>query len=85
MSQKEKLELRFKSIPKDFTFEELETLLREYDYYLDNKWKTSGSRVCFTCDKSDTKIMLHKPHNRKVLLEYQLKQVKSKLEQEGLL
>ncbi|MBQ7076709.1 MAG: type II toxin-antitoxin system HicA family toxin [Lachnospiraceae bacterium] len=85
MSQKDKLEQRFKSIPKDFTFEELETLLNEYGYYLSNKGKTSGSRICFTCDKSDTKIMLHKPHNRKVLLEYQIKQVKNQLEQEGLL
>ena len=32
-----------------------------------------------------TKILLHKPHPRKELLEYQIKQLIEQLEQEGLL
>ena len=36
MSVKEKLIKRFLSKPRDFTFEELVTLLGYYDYYLDN-------------------------------------------------
>ena len=30
-------------------------------------------------------ILLHKPHNRKELLEYQIKQLLALLEQEGLI
>ena len=30
-------------------------------------------------------ILLHKPHPRKELLEYQVKQLREKLEQEGLI
>lgn len=41
MSKQEKLIERFKTRPKDFTFEELITLLGYYGYYLDNKGKTS--------------------------------------------
>lgn len=42
--------------------------------------KTGG--VCFG---SKRKILLHKPHPRKELLEYQIKQLIDHLEQEGLL
>ena len=39
----------------------------------------------FTSDEYKTKILLHKPHPRKELLEYQVKQLIEQLEQEGLL
>lgn len=84
MGQKEKLIKRLKSKPKDFTFAELETLLRFLSYELDNKGRTSGSRVMFISDKY-APILLHKPHNRKELLEYQIKQLIALLEQEGLI
>lgn len=84
MGKKEKLIKRLKSKPKDFTFVELETLLRYLSYELDNKGKTSGSRVMFVSDKYSP-ILLHKPHNRKELLEYQIKQLLALLEQEGLI
>ena len=45
MGQKEKLLKRLKTRPKDFTFEEAETLLRYFAYRRSNKGKTSGSRV----------------------------------------
>lgn len=38
-----------------------------------------------TSDEYKTKILLHKPHPRKELLEYQVKQLIEQLEQEGLL
>ena len=47
MGQKEKLIQRLKSRPKDFTFQEAETLLGYLDYKRSNKGKTSGSRVVF--------------------------------------
>ena len=85
MGQKEKLISKLKSNPKDLTFDEVESLLGYLTYHRSNKGKTSGSRVMFKSDKYKTKILLHKPHNRKELLEYQVKQLIEQLEQEGLI
>ncbi len=84
MGQKEKLIRKLKSVPRDMTFDEAETLLRYLTYLRSNKGKTSGSRVMFTSD-SHPPILLHKPHPRKELLEYQVKQLIEILEQEGLI
>ena len=84
MGQKEKLIERLKSRPKDFTFEEAETLLRYFGYNRSDKGRTSGSRVMFVSPEHPP-ILLHKPHPRKELLAYQVKQLIEALEQEGLL
>ena len=84
MGQKEKLVEHLKSKPKDFTFNDAETLLGYFDYKRSNKGKTSGSRVMFVSDNHPP-IMLHKPHPRKELLSYQIKQLIDILKQEGLL
>ena len=85
MGQKEKLIAKLKSNPKDFTFEEAESLLEYLTYHRSNKGKTSGSRVAFVSEKHKSKIMLHKPHPRKELLSYQIKQLIELLEQEDLI
>jgi hypothetical protein len=85
MGQKEKLIAKLKSNPRDFSFNEAEKLLGYFSFVRSNKGKTSGSRVMFTSEKYKTKIILHKPHPRKELLEYQVKQLIEQLEQEGLL
>lgn len=84
MGQKEKLIARLKSKPRDMTFDELESLLGYLGYTRFNKGRTSGSRVIFVSE-GHPPIMLHKPHPRKELLAYQVKQVLDALEQEGLL
>ena len=84
VGQKEKLLSRLKSNPKDFTFDEAETLLRCLDYRISNKGRTSGSRVMFVSEVHPP-ILLHKPHPRKELRSYQVKQLIEALEQEGLL
>ena len=84
MGKKEKLIQRLKSRPKDFSFEEAETLLSYFEYVRSNKGKTSGSRVMFVNEKY-APIMLHKPHPRKELLNYQVKQLIEILEQDGLI
>ena len=84
MGQKEKLIQRLKSRPRDFTFNEAETLLVYLSYRRLDKGKTSGSRVAFVSD-DHAPILLHKPHPRKELLAYQIKQLIDTLEQEGLL
>ena len=80
MGQKEKLIKRLKSKPKDFTFEEAETLLGYLSYQRSDKGRTSGSRVAFISE-DHAPILLHKPHPRKE----QVKQLLETLEQEGLL
>jgi hypothetical protein len=84
VGQKEKLLERLKSKPKDFTFDEAETLLRCLDYRISNKGRTSGSRVMFV-SVSRPPILLHKPHPQKELPAYQVKQLIDSLEQEGLI
>jgi len=84
VGQKEKLINRLKSKPKDFTFEEAETLLGYLDYRRSDKGRTSGSRVSFISD-SHPPIMMHKPHPRKELLAYQVKQLIDALKEEGLI
>ena len=84
MGQKEKLLEKLKSKPRDFTFEEAERLLGYLSYSRSNKGKTSGSRVMFTSEQHPP-ILLHKPHPRKELLEYQVKALLDTLKQEGLL
>ena len=83
MGKLEKLIERLKSIPKDFTFDEMQSMLLALGFELSNKGKTSGSRVKFF--KDGVCIILHKPHPRKELLAYQIKQVIETLSEEGLI
>ena len=85
MGKKEKLIQKLLSEPKDFTFDEAVTLLGYFSYTQSNKGKTSGSRVAFSNPNSPVKIIMHKPHPRNVLLEYQVKQLIDQLRQEGLI
>jgi len=67
MSKIEKLIARLLSYPKDFTYDELKTLLSSFGY---REVQGTGSRVCFT--KKSHKIKLHKPHPGNILKRYQL-------------
>lgn len=84
MGQKEKLIEKLKARSKSFTFDDAETLLRYFTYCRSNKGRTSGSRVIFTSE-NHAPILMHKPHPRKELAEYQIKQLIEVLEQEGLI
>lgn len=57
---------------------------RYFGYERSNKGRTSGSRIVFVSEQYPP-ILMHKPHPRKELLEYQVKQLIQILEQEGLL
>ena len=85
MGKKDKLIAKLKAKPKDFTFDEAESLLEYLSYHKNNKGKTSGSRIMFSSDEHNSKILLHKPHQWKELLDYQVKQLIEQLEQEGLI
>ncbi len=84
MGQKEKLIKKLQSRPKNFTFDDAEALLRYFSYTRSNKGRTSGSRVMFVSEEY-APILLHKPHPRKELLEYQVKQLIEVLEKEELI
>lgn len=84
MGQKEKLIRRLRSMPRDFTFEESETLLRYLGYQRTDKGRTSGSRVMFT-SAAHGSIQMHKPHPGNELRIYQIRQLIALLEREGLI
>ncbi|MBQ7438725.1 MAG: type II toxin-antitoxin system HicA family toxin [Paludibacteraceae bacterium] len=84
MSSKDKLIARFLLLPSDFTFDELERLLKSLGYVKSNKGKTSGSRVVFK-DAYGHPIMLHKPHPGNIVKQYALRQVLEELQNRGYL
>ncbi len=83
MSQKEKLIARLLKKPKDFTFDEMVTLLSYFDFYL--KQGGSGSGVKFIKKNSNEVINFHKPHPNGILKKYILEQVIDKLRKDGLI
>ncbi|MBE6784221.1 MAG: type II toxin-antitoxin system HicA family toxin [Ruminococcaceae bacterium] len=83
MSQKDKLIERFCRRPKDFTYDELRTLLAYFGYTEDTSG--NGSRVKFYNNELDDVISLHKPHPENIVKQYVLKMVKEKLKEGELI
>ncbi len=77
MSKKEKLIARLLSLPKDFTYDEMRTLLTFLGFEERSKGKTSGSRVEYA--KESYTILLHKPHPNNQLKMYQIRQIVNEL------
>lgn len=82
MSKHEKLLLRLLSIPSDFAWEELITLLTKLGYEELKKGKTGGSRRKLA-DKKNNIIMLHKPHPGNIVKKYAIRQVIEHLREKG--
>jgi len=70
MNKKEKLIKRFRTLPKDFTFDEVESLLLGCGFTLENKGATSGSRVRFYNEKDQVAYIMHKPHPSNIIKGY---------------
>ena len=83
MSKKDKLIDRLLSKPKDFTFNEMVSLLSYFGYEL--KQAGIGSGVKFIKEGSNEVINFHKPHPSDILKRYVLEQVIEKLRKEGVL
>ena len=83
MSKKDKLIDRLLKKPKDFTFNEMESLLSYLGYEL--KQGGTGSGVKFIKDGSNEVINFHKPHPSGILKRYVLDQVIEKLRKDGSL
>jgi len=80
MSKIDKLIIRLLSYPKDFTYNELKTLLTSFGYI---EVQGAGSRVYFS--KNNHKIKLHKPHPGNILKAYQLNLIIDELIANGLI
>lgn len=78
MSQIEKDIERLKNKPKDFTYDEAKKILNYFGFIENNKGKTSSSRVKFI-DKENVIIVLHKPHPKNILKQYQITLIINKL------
>jgi len=75
MNKREKLVKRFRSLPRDFTFEEVETLFQGYGFELVNKGATSGSRVKFYDPKEQKAYIMHKPHPSNIIKAYIMRDI----------
>ena len=82
MGTKDKLVLRFRSKPKDFTFGELKRLLQNFGY---QEEQGSGSRVVLDNAVINHKIKLLKPHPGNILKRYQLDLIEQELQNKELL
>jgi len=85
MNKKDKLLQRFKNLPRDFTFEEMEALFKSCGFTLNNKGATSGSRVEFVNEKDGNSYIMHKPHPSNIIKGYAMKQVYTYLDANGYL
>jgi hypothetical protein len=84
MTKKEKLIKRFKNSPKDFTYNELCSLLGQYGFEESKTGKTGGSRRKFVHSEYQP-IVLHKPHPGTILKKYQIDLILDKLKQDKLI
>lgn len=84
MAKKEKLLQRLLSHPKDFTWEELVTLLYYFGFEEEKHGKTGGSRRKFINSRGE-EIHLHEPHPKNILKEYAVKIVIQRLRELGTL
>lgn len=79
MSKIEKLLKKFKSNPKDLTWDELIKILNFLGYFeLQKKGKTDGSRRKFSNKENDI-VSLHKPHPSNIIKQYVIRQLLEKL------
>ena len=83
MSTKDKAIKRLRSLPKDYTFKEAESLLKSLGFEKRNKGRTSGSRVGFFRHADQMVILLHKPHPGDIMDSAATKGLKEKLEERG--
>ena len=85
MSKRKKTIERLLSRPKDFTFNEIEYLLKSFGYTEVKTGKTAGSRRAFISVAKKHIIRLHKPHPDQVLKMYQIDLLIEELKKEKLI
>lgn len=83
MSRANKLSERFRTVPSDFTWDELKAMMRLLGYEELPAGKTGGSRVKFA--NADKEIFaFHKPHPGNIVKKYVIKQILDTLIDRGI-
>lgn len=82
MTKKDKLLSRFKEKPKDFTWDDLTAMMKNFGYTLVKK---SGSRRRFINYETGDKVFIHEPHPDKNLKSYQIDQIYNHLIERGVI
>jgi hypothetical protein len=82
MTKTDKLIERFKTKPRDFTWNELTTLLRKLRF---RELQGSGSRVKFYNEERNCLVQLHKPHPANILKPYMISEVLNILTESNLI
>lgn len=80
MARKSKLLARLCERPKDFTWDEACTLMRQCGFSLQNR---KGSARMFVHDTTKQKVRLHEPHPRPTLLPYMVEALIQALKDAG--
>ncbi len=75
MNKKDKLIKRFKTQPRDFTFDEVLSLFQGCGFELENKGSTSGSRIKFYNAKDENSFIMHKPHPSNIIKGYVMRDI----------
>lgn len=83
MDKKDKLLQRFRTLPRDFTFDEMVAVFKGCGFSLSNKGATSGSRIDFINENDGNSYIMHKPHPSNIIKGYVMRQVYSFLEVNG--
>jgi len=83
MSKRDKLLAKLDTRPKNFTYNELNSLLKKLGYAQRQLGKSSGSRVAFVHPETQHIIRLHKPHPGNELKRYQIDYLIEELTKEG--
>ena len=84
MGRKEKLSARLQQRPKDFTWNELTSLLKTLGYLPKKMGRTGGSRRRFVHPSAPT-ITLHKPHPNRIIKTYVINDILELLRREGMI
>jgi hypothetical protein len=85
MTKRKKAIERLLSRPKDFTYVEIESLLKSFGYEEAKTGKTAGSRRAFISKERKHIIRLHKPHPDPILKMYQIDFIIEELKKEKLI
>lgn len=83
MPQRDKALSRLLSIPSDYTYSELKSLLARYGYKEYSGGATGGSKRKFYRESDKAIIMLHKPHPESIVGKATLRDVIKHLKEHG--
>lgn len=79
MGRKEKLKSKLDALPKNFTWDELVTLMNQYGFKLLKARRGSGRK--FHNEESGRLVIFHEPHPENTLKRYVLEEVKQLLDE----